>query len=233
MHCPRRITIAASLFLGAGALTATTAHAIPADVVGGQTSVLLDTELLESAAGLTLSGISDDVIAPGNLGADSVAFGINSRSATAPLLPTTFTYDSDAFAPFSGTIEHLGSVLFNDDAIEVGNFTIGFDDARIPSGVSGFFVESTVGLAGILFDIAPTAVTPTASSLDIAGDLLVSAEFADILGNAALTGADVGDALVEADAQADAGVPVPTTLALFALGLAGLGLQRQRSRGAA
>jgi hypothetical protein len=76
-------------------------------------------------------------------------------------------------------------------------------------------------------------VTPTASSLDIAADLLVSAEFADILGNSALTGADVGDALVEADAQADAGVPVPTTLALFALGLAGLGLQRQRSRGAA
>jgi hypothetical protein len=233
MHCPRHSALTSSLLLAVGALSATTVHAIPADVVGGQTSVLLDTALLESAAGLTLSGISDDVIAPGNLGDDSVAFGINSRSATAPLLPTTFTYDSDAFAPFSGTIEHLGSVLFNDDEIEVGNFKIGFDDARIPSGVSGFFVESTVGLTGILFDIAPNIVTPTASSLDIAADLLVSAEFADILGNSELTGADVGDALVEADARADAGVPVPTTLALFALGLAGLGWQRRRVQSAA
>ena len=230
MNCPRHIALASCLLLGAGVFSVSTAHAIPADVVGGQTSVLLDAELLESAAGLTISGVSSDVIVPGNLGTDSVAFGINSRSATAPLLPTTFTYDSDAFAPFSGTIEHLGSVFFNDGAIEVGNFTIGFDDTRVPSGVSGFFVESTVGLTGILFDIAPTDVSPAASSLEIAANLLVSAEFADILENTALTGADVGDALVQASAQADAGVPLPTTLALFALGLIGMGYQQRRAQ---
>ena len=230
MNCPRHIALASCLLLGAGVFSVSTAHAIPADVVGGQTSVLLDAELLESAAGLTISGVSSDVIVPGNLGTDSVAFDINSRSATAPLLPTTFTYDSDAFAPFSGTIEHLGSVFFNDGAIEVGNFTIGFDDTRVPSGVSGFFVESTVGLTGILFDIAPTDVSPAASSLEIAANLLVSAEFADILENTALTGADVGDALVQASAQADAGVPLPTTLALFALGLIGMGYQQRRAQ---
>jgi len=230
MHCPRHSALTSSLLLAVGALSATTVHAIPADVVGGQTSVLLDTALLESAAGLTLSGISDDVIAPGNLGDDSVAFGINSRSATAPLLPTTFSYDSDDFlTTFSGTIEHLGSVFFNADAVEVGNFTIGFDAGRTPTN-SGFFVESTVGVAAILFDVAPTLLDPTATSLTIAGDLLVSAEFAGFLGNSDLTGADVGDFRVEANAQADAGVPLPTTLALFALGLIGFGYQQRRAQ---
>ena len=43
----------------------------------------------------------------------------------------------------------------------------------------------------------------------------------------ALAGADVGDALVEAQ------VPVPATLALFALGLAGLGFRGLKQRNAA
>ena len=230
MNCPRHIALASCLLLGAGVFSVSTAHAIPADVVGGQTSVLLDAELLESAAGLTISGVSSDVIVPGNLGTDSVAFDINSRSATAPLLPTTFTYDSDAFAPFSGTIEHLGSVFFNDGAIEVGNFTIGFDASRASDDISGFFVESTVGVEAILSDVAPpSSLVATATDLTIAADLLVSPEFAGFLG-LDLTGADVGDALVEGIAQADAQVPVPTTLALFALGLIGMGYQQRRAQ---
>jgi len=229
MNCPRHIALASCLLLGAGVFSVSTAHAIPADVVGGQTSVLLDAELLESAAGLTISGVSSDVIVPGNLGTDSVAFDINSRSATAPLLPTTFSYDSDDFlTTFSGTIEHLGSVFFNTDTVEVGNFTIGFDAGRTPTN-SGFFVESTVGVAAILFDVAPTLLDPTATDLTIAADLLVSPEFAGFLG-LDLTGADVGDALVEGIAQADAQVPVPTTLALFALGLIGMGYQQRRAQ---
>ena len=160
---------------------------------------MLDTALLESAAGLTISGTSDEVIVPGNISTDSVAFGINSPSATAPLLPTTFSYDSDDFlTTFSGTIEHLGSVFFNTDTVEVGNFTIGFDGARASATTSGFFVESTVGISAILFDVAPpTALSATATDLTIAADLLVSPDFAGFLNDTGLTGVDVGDALVE------------------------------------
>ena len=195
------------------------------DVTGGQTSVLLDTELLSSAANLDLFGASAEVIAPGNLGPDSVAFGINARDAAS--LPTTFSYDPATFpagGSFSGSIEHTGSVLFNDGTIAVGNFSIGFDGARVGGDRSGFFVESTAGLTGILFDIKVNGATATASSLDVEGDLLVSAEFAQILIGAQivtadLTGADVGDALVQA-------IPSPASAAL--LGLAGLAARRRR-----
>ena len=119
-------------------------------------------------------------------------------------------------------------MFFNTDTVEVGNFTIGFDAGRTPTN-SGFFVESTVGVAAILFDVAPTLLDPTATDLTIAADLLVSPEFAGFLG-LDLTGADVGDALVEGIAQADAQVPVPTTLALFALGLIGMGYQQRRAQ---
>lgn len=205
------------------ALTAGTAFA-QTDVTGGQTSVLLDTATLSAAASLNLSGVSSDVIAPGNLGDGSVAFGINARDAGS--LPTTFSYDSSDFlGTFGGSIEHTGSVFFNDNGVEVGNFTIGFDAGRVGDNRSGFFVESTTGIAAILFDVAaPSQLVATDSSLLIEADLLVSSEFAGFLfdnGLAAsdLTGADVGDALVQA-------VPTPGGVAM--LGLAGLAAARRR-----
>ncbi len=124
-------------------------HAEQRFVNGGQTNVLLDTALL-SSVGLDLSGVSPDVIVPGDLGMDSVAFTINPRTGSDP---TTFAYELFSLAPFSGTIEHTGSVFFNMDALEVGNFSIGFDAARVVGDNSGFFVESTTGLLAILFDI--------------------------------------------------------------------------------
>ncbi|MFK7883939.1 MAG: hypothetical protein AB8F26_07140 [Phycisphaerales bacterium] len=194
------------------------------DVTGGQTSVLLDTATLSAAASLDLSGVSSDVIAPGSLGDGSVAFGINARDASS--LPTTFSYDSSDFlGTFGGTIEHTGSVFFNAGTVEVGNFTIGFDAARVGGDRSGFFVESTTGIAAILFDVgAPSQLDATDSSLTIGADLLVSAEFAGFLqqnglASSDLTGADVGDALVQA---------VPTPGGLAALGLAGLVAARRR-----
>lgn len=212
--------------IGALAITAATgsALAVPVDVTGGQTSVLLDTATLSSAASLELSGVSAGVIAPGNLGDGSVAFGINARDAAS--LPTTFSYDSDDFlGTFGGTIEHTGSVFFNDDAVEVGDFTIGFDAMRVGDDRSGFFVASTTGISAILFDVAnPSSLSATASSLEIRADLLVSSEFAQFLlanqlASADLTGADVGDALVQA-------VPAPGGVAL--LGLGGLAAARRR-----
>ncbi len=204
-----------------GGLMPMVATASVVNVATGQTSVLLDTGVL-SSVGLDLSGVSPDVIAPGNL-PDSVAFAINSRSATPPLLPTTFSYTPGTLAPFSGAIEHVGSVFFNADAVEVGNFTIGYDASRVGVDTSGFFVESTVGVMAILFDVgAPSLLAPEESSLTIGADLLVSPEFASFLGDAGLTGADVGDALVEAR------VPVPATLALLGLGIAGISYRHRK-----
>ncbi|MEM9881774.1 MAG: hypothetical protein AAF800_02510 [Planctomycetota bacterium] len=195
-------------------------------VVGGQTSVLLDTATLSSAASLDLSGVSDDVIVPGELGDGSVAFGINSR-VDSPA--TTFAYDpSDFLGTFSGAIEHMGSVFFNGDTVEVGDFKIGFDAARAGGDASGFFVESTVGIAAVLFDIgAPSLLEAEEESLVIEADLLVSAEFGAFLfdnglSTTNLTGADVGDARVSA-----AAVPSPTAVAG---GLLGLGLLTGRRR---
>lgn len=192
------------------------------DVTGGQTSVLLDTDTLSSAASLALSSVSADVIAPGELGDSSVAFGMNARDAA--MLPTTLAYDA-GLSSFAGSIEHTGSVFFNSDSVEVGNFTIGYDAGRVGDGRSGFFVESTTGIAAILFDVAdPSSLSADASGLIIEADLLVSSEFAGFLSDnglasADLTGADVGDARVNA-------VPTPGPLAVFGLG--GLAASRRR-----
>jgi len=206
------------------AALATAGAAQGVDVIGGQTSVALDFGTLESAAGLTLDSVSSDVISPGDL-PDSVAFGINARDGS---LPTTFSYESSDFlGTFSGTIEHSGSVLFNSGAIEVGDFTIGFDGARVGGGASGFFVESTAGLTGILFDVAdPSSLSATDSALSIQADLLVSSEFAQTLIDAGLassdlTGANVGEALVSAN------VPAPGAAGLAAVGLVAASRRRR------
>jgi hypothetical protein len=201
-----------------------------ANVEGGTTSVLLDTATLASAAGLTLSSVSSEVISPGTL-AGSVAFPITPRSATPP---TTFTYDPATFpasGSFSGAIEHVGSVFFNADAVEVGDFTIGFDAARVGTlggQASGFFVESNVGVAAILFDVGVTGATALPASLDVSGNLLVSPELGAFLLSGGLAtvnlqGADVGDALVEAVA-----VPEPSAAAMTISGLTLLAAARRR-----
>ena len=222
---------------GAAAVLATVAMAAPAGaasvaVGSGRTSVALDTATLESAANLTVSGTSGDVISPGDL-PGSVAF---------PITPaTTFQYDpADFLGTFSGTIEHEGSVLFNDNAIEAGDFTIGFDAGRagdLGSLASGFYVKSNAGLDAILFDVAaPDALSASGSSLTIDADLLVSPEFAAVLRGAGLatadlSGADVGDARVAANA-----VPLPAPAAAGLLGLAGImggrTLRQRRAAGA-
>jgi hypothetical protein len=194
-----------------------------AEVQSGFTSVALDTATLSSAAGLDLSSVSPGIgagVLPG-----SVAFPINARDAAT--LPTTFTYTPNNFpaGPFSGTIEHTGSVFFNADAVEVGDFTIGFNAARAVGPASGFYVASTTGVAAILFDTAVTSLgSASASTLDLTVDLLVSPEFATFLGNSALAGADVGDARILA------AVPEPTSLSLLAV-LSGVACMTRRIRG--
>ena len=224
-----KIRLAVTAALSVGLLL--TSPAIAADVGGGQTNVVLDTALLSSAANLNLSGVSPDVISPGSL-VGSVAFGINPRNAAT--LPTTFAYDPATFpagGSFSGTIEHQGSVFFNANAVEVGDFTIGFDGARAGTlgGVaSGFYVASTTGIAAILFDLGVTSADPQPGSLDVGANLLVSPEFgsfllANGLSSTNLQGADVGDALVEATV-----IPEPTTALLALLATGGWVVVRRR-----
>lgn len=219
--------------LAAGSLAALDAAAESVFVTGGQTSVLLDTDTISSAAGLDLSSVSTDVIVPGELGANSVAFSINARNAAPPARQTTFAYDPDDFlGTFSGTIEHTGVVLFNADTIEVGNFSIGFDAARVGGDASGFFVESTTGIEAILFDVAnPSELSPGETSLVIVADLLVSSEFANFLIDQGLTqdnltGADVGDAKVNAAVA----VPTPTAATVGLASMTALLFRRRRTQ---
>ncbi len=223
-----RLLLPASVLAAAGMAAAASAE--PVQVVGGQTSVALDTDLLAAAANLNLTGASEDVIAPGEL-PGSVAFPINPTDGTPP---TTFQYDSeDFFGSFSGTIEHTGTITFN-DAITVGDFSIQYDGTRagtLDGLASGFYVASTTGLAAILFDLTlPSEAVTTPEELVLVSDLLVSPEFSGVLVSAELAdgplaGADVGDARVAGAAFA---VPTPAAVLPGLLLLGTLAARRRR-----
>ena len=168
----------------------------------GTTSVALDSELLTDAAGLTLSG-SENTVDP--VSEDfAVGFDITEES--------DFSLSGvDDLAPVGGAIEHTGTVTFDSAAgdITVGDFSIGFDESRASDTTSGFFVANTVeGVlpdGAVLFDVGvPQSLDIADDGLSLGGaDLLVSNEFADVLqetelASADLTGADVGDANLDA-----------------------------------
>jgi hypothetical protein len=180
---------------GFDAITVTPAQVVDngtSTVAGGTTSVFLNLPLLKSAAGLTLTGSSTT----GRPAAGGYQLGF-------PILPSsTFDYRIP-FAAVSGTINHSGTVTFN-NSVTVGNFSIGFDASRATNGRSGFFVASTTGVKAILFDLGtPSSVNATRSQLNIGRTpLLVSPEFASFLGKPALAGANVGAASTSAVAAA-------------------------------
>ena len=160
-------------------------------VESGVTSVFLDLPLLETAAGLALTGVDSD----------AEPFSDTFQVGFAITDDTDFSFDTDPFTPVGGSIEHEGTVTFN-DTITVGDFSIGFDGDRVSDAASGFFVADTVegNDLEILFDIgAPGVLNTTEDELTIAdADLLLAPEFADALGLSELTGTDVGDARVDA-----------------------------------
>ncbi|MEB3212238.1 MAG: hypothetical protein VKL39_12830 [Leptolyngbyaceae bacterium] len=156
-------------------------------VEAGTTSVFLDLPLLESVAGLSLTGVDSNAIP---FSSDfQVGFAITDE--------TDFTFTADPFAPVDGSIEHEGTVTFN-NAVTIGDFSIGFDANRVSDAASGFFVADTLEGNGleILFDISiPGILETTDDELTIAdADLLLAPEFADALGLNELTGADIGNA---------------------------------------
>ncbi|MEM8722162.1 MAG: DUF4114 domain-containing protein [Cyanobacteria bacterium P01_G01_bin.39] len=172
-------------------------------IASGTTSVFLDLPLLESAAGITL--VSAD--STGEPASEDFQVGF-------PIIEDTdFAFAIDPFAPVSGSIEHSGTITLGlgGDEVTVGDFSIGFDETRVSETASGFFVADTTEDAldlEILFDVGvPGSLTADSESLEITeADLLIAPEFAEALGAAELTGADIGDTLVDAATAADAEV---------------------------
>ncbi|WP_253274266.1 esterase-like activity of phytase family protein [Myxosarcina sp. GI1] len=160
----------------------------------GTTSVFLDLPLLESAAGLSFTGAKSE----GEPFSDKFQVGF-------PITEETDFSFEIPFAPVGGAIEHSGTVSFalNEGEITLGNFSIGYDPARVSETASGFFVadtlEDSLGLE-ILFDVgAPGKVSATPKDLKIAeADLLLAPEFAEALELSNLSGADVGDTRIDA-----------------------------------
>ena len=163
-------------------------------VNSGTTSVSLNLPLLELAAGITLVSANTD----GEVFSEEFQLGF-------PIIEDTdFSFESDPFTPVDGTIEHSGTVTLNlnDAEVTVGNFSVGFDASRVSNTASGLFVSDTtedaLGLE-ILFDVSGTANITTDEGLIISeADLLVAPELADALGSDSLTGADIGDARIDA-----------------------------------
>ncbi|NJL36356.1 MAG: PEP-CTERM sorting domain-containing protein [Leptolyngbyaceae cyanobacterium RM2_2_4] len=169
-------------------------------VESGVTSVFLDLPLLESI-GLNLTGTSDNIVPPVS---DDFLVGFEITD------DTDFSFsDEGGFTLIGGSIEHTGSITFN-DAITVGDFSIGFDASRVSDAATGFFVQDTLDTGAILFDVASIVPTVDGEDLTIAGGLLVSPEFAGVLGNPDLTGALVGQAQTNAETE-PVSVPEPTS----------------------
>jgi hypothetical protein len=178
----------------------TPAKAATFELASGVTSVFLDLPTLESV-GLTLTG-ADNIVPPVS---DAFLVGF-------PITPATdfkFSLKDGVFAPVGGTIEHTGSVTFN-NALTLGNFSIGFDPSRVSAIASGFFVRDTITLGAILFDVAaPSSLSfdEKTLKLDLVADLLVSKELATVLGDVQLAGAEIGAASINGEA-----VPEPATI---------------------
>ncbi|MEL6494567.1 MAG: hypothetical protein AAFQ41_05510 [Cyanobacteria bacterium J06623_7] len=163
-------------------------------VDSGNTSVSLNLPLLELAAEITL--VSADT--------DGEAFSEEFPLGFPIVEDTDFSFETEPFTPLGGTIQHSGTVTLDlsGQEVTVGDFSIGFDPARVSNTASGFFISDTTDDVldlEILFDISGTGDTSIEDGLTISeADLLVAPELADALGSASLSGADVGDARIDA-----------------------------------
>ncbi|MEO1621449.1 MAG: hypothetical protein AAFU53_10525, partial [Cyanobacteria bacterium J06632_3] len=165
------------------------------EVVEGATSLFLDFTLFE-VAGLVIQDATPTADPFSNQ--FQLAFNIEES--------TDFQFESVPFAPLGGTIDHTGDITFlvgGDALVSIGDFSIGFDAARVSETNSGFFVADTLedGLGiDILFDVsAPERLLVNNNELTLAdADLLLAPELANVLGLNDFVGADVGDTRIDA-----------------------------------
>ncbi|WP_414567638.1 hypothetical protein [Nostoc sp. CCY 9925] len=182
-------------------------------VESGVTSIDRDHENILRNIGLIITDTQDTV--PPIPSDYLVGFQIDSD--------TNFTFsDEGGFTPLFGTIEHIGTVTFNQQ-ITVGNFSIGFAPGRTVPNASGLVLRDTVSSVNpILFDLsAPQSVTFDEQNLTLTladVQLFISPEFAQTLGDSSLAGLFAGTARIDAKVAA-----VPETgsaLAILAAGAA-------------
>ncbi|MBG1241960.1 hypothetical protein [Nostoc sp. NZL] len=179
-------------------------------VISGVTSIDRDHEDILRNIGLRLTG-SNNTVAPIP---SNYLVGFNIDSATSFMFS-----DEGSFTPLSGTLEHTGSVTFNDQ-ITVGEFSIAFAPGRTTKDASGFVLRDTISLNTILFDLSiPEPIAFDGENLTIPDvKLLISPEFAAILQNSNLAGLFAGTARIDAQVAA---VPEPdSVLATLAAGAA-------------
>ncbi|WP_375473451.1 hypothetical protein [uncultured Nostoc sp.] len=169
-------------------------------VISGVTSIDREHEEILNSIGLTLTGTNQTVAPiPSNY---LVGFNIDSL--------TNFTFsDEGGFTPLSGTIEHTGTITF--DQITIGDFSIGFAPGRTVTGASGLVLKDTFSLNTILFDLStPGLVAFDGQNLTIPDvHLLISPEFADVLDHPELSGLFAGTAQIDAQVAA---VPEPDSV---------------------
>lgn len=190
-------------------------------VQSGVTSVYHDLSYL-SSIGLNLTG-TGNIVQPIN---SNFLVGFNITPAT------NFTFsDVNGLTPLSGTIEHSGTVTFNNE-VTVGNFSVGFDPTRVTNNTTGLFLKDTVSLKTVLFDLStPEKLVFDGKNLTLSGvKLLFSPEFAGILGDSSLAGKLGGTAQVDAKvvrvAKAPEGASLVAILSLSAIVLATKGSKR-------
>lgn len=194
-------------------------------VESGTTSISLHKAVLDSI-GYTVTGTSGTTTAAAGYAA---GFSIDTTTTAEQMFRFTAAPD---FTPGTGIIEHVGTFELN-DAIHLGNFVLEFDAGRMSEATTGFFVTDAADLEGqVLFDVG----IPFSNSFDgtewhlIDSDLFIAPEFATFLGDAGLSGQDIGDLRLDALASAkkkDA-VPEPSSALLFVMGGATLILRRRR-----
>jgi hypothetical protein len=176
-------------------------------VKSGVTSIYHDLSFL-SSIGLNLTG-TNNTAKPVN-SSFLVGFNIDPNS--------NFTFsDVNGFTPLSSTIQHTGTITFNNQ-VTVGNFSIDLAPKRTVQNASGLVLRDTVSLNTILFDLSiPGTIAFDGKDLTLADvKLLISPEFANILGNSSLAGVLGGTAQIDARVVS-ATVAEPLTLGGTAL----------------
>lgn len=143
---------------------------------------------------------------------------------------TTFSYDPGNLTGHLGVIG-LGGItrwdvnpLLGGGQLGFGDFTLAYSAARATDGRSGWALRVNIAPGSVAFDLLNVNTTATETFLSISGDLAVSPEFAELLGNPLDYKRDVGDFSFSATA-----VPEPSRALLVMVGVCGMVARRRRA----